>query len=217
LAGRTIAIGDIHGCARALETVLRAVSPTEDDLIVTLGDYVDRGPDSRGVIDQLLRLRRQCRLEPLLGNHEVMMLAALDDPRAEEFWLQYGGKETLESYGSLDEIPDEHVEFIRSGLRYFETATHMFLHASYDADLPLARQSDEVILWRHLIRIIPGPHRSGKTAIVGHTPQEDGSIFDIGHLLCIDTFCFGTGFLTALDVDSGKCWQADREGVPRAE
>ena len=71
---RTIAIGDIHGCSAALDALLDAIRPRPEDTIVTLGDYIDRGPDSRGVLDRLIDLGRRCRLVPLLGNHDQMLL-----------------------------------------------------------------------------------------------------------------------------------------------
>src|SRR4029453_4765190 len=74
MPGRTIAIGDIHGCAAALGALVAAIEPTADDTLVALGDYVDRGPNSRGVLDELLALAKRCRLVPLLGNHEIMLL-----------------------------------------------------------------------------------------------------------------------------------------------
>src|SRR5262249_57711237 len=77
MTGRTIAIGDIHGCPDALAALIDAVAPGRDDTIVTLGDYIDRGPNSRGVLDRLLRLAGQCRLVPLLRNHEEALLDAL--------------------------------------------------------------------------------------------------------------------------------------------
>ena len=73
---RTIAIGDIHGCSAALDALLDAIRPRPEDAIVTLGDYINRGPDSRGVLDRLIKLSNQCRLIPLLGNHEQMLFEA---------------------------------------------------------------------------------------------------------------------------------------------
>src|SRR5262245_37847694 len=73
---RTIAIGDVHGCSTALAALLDAIGPVESDTVVTLGDYIDRGPDSKGVIEQLIALEQRCRLVPLLGNHEEMILGA---------------------------------------------------------------------------------------------------------------------------------------------
>ena len=71
-----LAVSDIHGCIDALETMLAVVQPGDDDLIITLGDYVDRGPDSRGVIERLLRLKKSHRLVHLMGNHEIQMIRA---------------------------------------------------------------------------------------------------------------------------------------------
>jgi serine/threonine protein phosphatase 1 len=99
MAGRTVAIGDVHGCSVALAALLGALGPTANDTIVTLGDYIDCGPDSRGVLDQLLALGERCRLVPLLGNHEEMLLGALRDRSMLKNWLDCGGVETLASYG----------------------------------------------------------------------------------------------------------------------
>ena len=90
--------------------------------------------------------------------------------------------------------------------------THIFVHANYDPDLPMAEQLRETLLWESLRRKIPGPHLSGKTVITGHTAQKDGAILDLGYLKCIDTYCYGGGWLTALDVATGQIWQANREG-----
>jgi serine/threonine protein phosphatase 1 len=210
---RTIAIGDIHGCSAALDALIEAVAPTPHDLVVTLGDYIDRGPDSRGVIDRLIELAKRCRLKPLLGNHELMLLEAIDESTELDFWLECGGRATLESYGgSVASIPDEHVNFIRNCRRYFQTAKHIFVHANYFSDLPVEEQPDFMLFWEHISFFTPAPHESGKTAIVGHTPQTSGKILDLGHVMCIDTHCVGGGWLTALDVDTGRIWQADKEG-----
>src|SRR5262245_52696089 len=121
MAGRTIAIGDIHGCPDALAAVLDAVSPDRDDTVVTLGDYIDRGPNSRGVLDRLIRLAGRCRLIPLLGNHEEALVDALRDKDALRRWLTLGGPDTLRSYGWVpggprralaDWFPEPHREFI---------------------------------------------------------------------------------------------------------
>jgi serine/threonine protein phosphatase 1 len=210
---RTIAIGDIHGCSQALEAVLRAVGPKPDDTVVTMGDYVDRGPDSRGVVERLLALASECRLVPLMGNHEIMLLDALDRGIADTGWLMCGGKETLLSYGGgLERIPPAHDAFFRSLAPYYETETHFFVHANYQYDMPLADQPDYLLYWEHLHLNPPRPHEGGKRAIVGHTSQKSCEVLDLGHVVCIDTFCHGGGWLTALDVDSGKIWQADRFG-----
>jgi serine/threonine protein phosphatase 1 len=94
MAGRTIAIGDIHGCSLALAALVDAIDTNPDDLLVTLGDYIDRGPDSRGVLDRLIALAGRCQLVPLLGNHEDMVLAAKADAWSLKFWLACGGQMT---------------------------------------------------------------------------------------------------------------------------
>lgn len=213
---RTIAIGDIHGCAKALRSLIEAIKLTPADRLIALGDYVDRGPDSREVIEQLIELSRQCKLIPLLGNHEIMLQRALDEPHEMHFWLECGGDATLASYGGrLERIPAGHIQFINNCRRYYETAKHIFLHANYAADIPLDEQPDHLLFWEHLVYSLPARHESGKTAIVGHTPQLSGEILDLGHILCIDTYCFGTGWLTALDVQTGQLWQADKLGKLR--
>lgn len=216
MPGRTIAIGDVHGCALALEAVLTAIGPQPDDQIITLGDYIDRGPDSRGVIERLLRLRDECRLTTLLGNHEVMLIEAVDSLPAFENWQRYGGRQMLESYGgTMEQIPDEHWAFIRGLPLVHETQNHFFIHANYDPHKPLQQQPEYLALWEHCDMFVPPPHDSGKTAIVGHTAQRSGEVFDRGHLVCIDTYCHGGKWLTALEVNTGQMWQGDRAGNMR--
>src|SRR5436190_16297013 len=111
---RVLAIGDIHGCSIALDKLLTAVAPRPDDLVITLSDYVERGPDSSGVVARLLKLKAKCRLVDLRGNHELMMLAARKGRDREREWLECGGRATLASYsvlgdaGKLVDVPGEH-------------------------------------------------------------------------------------------------------------
>jgi serine/threonine protein phosphatase 1 len=213
MTARLLAIGDIHGCAAALEALLAAAAPTKDDLVVTLGDYVDRGPDSRGVVDRLLQLETECKLFPLLGNHEIMLLRAMQSPATEAFWLQYGGQATLASYGgSLRGIPPTHEEFFHRCLRHFETEKHLFVHANYDWRWSLEEQLDEVLFWTHLHLRPPKPHVSGKVAVVGHTPQPNRCVLRQKHLVGLDTGCCSGGVLSAMDLISGQIWQAEASG-----
>ena len=212
---RIIAIGDVHGCLPALAAILKAIDPAADDTLVMLGDYVDRGPDSKAVIDGLLAVAKKCHLIPILGNHEEMLLSIIDGQIPPEAWLRFGGLATLESYGVLPglteapasllaAIPPEHVAFLRSCRDYHETDTHLLLHANYDPARPLAEQDPATIRWRSLRDSSPAAHCSGKTAILGHTPTKSGEIFDLGYLKGIDTYCYGGGWLTALDLASGR-------------
>lgn len=216
---RIIAIGDIHGCALALEALIAVIEPDHGDVIVSLGDHIDRGPDSKGVIDLMIGLAEQTQLVPLIGNHEVMMLSSLDSVSRGRYssetrmWLSCGGQETMESYGGHpDDVPDEHMQFFNNCQLYFETEHHLFVHANYDPKRPLEQQDQHTLLWTHLTNSLPKPHASGKTVIVGHTPQPSGEILNLGHVIGIDTFCVGSGWLTALDVLAMDVWQADKGG-----
>jgi serine/threonine protein phosphatase 1 len=107
---RTIAVGDIHGCSAAIDALLNAIRPRPEDVIVTLGDYIDRGPDSKGALERLIELARRCRLVPLLGNHEEMLFEAMADSFPLEFFLGVGGDAILDSYGPV-------VTWVCAGLR----------------------------------------------------------------------------------------------------
>ena len=158
---RTIAIGDVHGCSAALRAVLEAIGPTPDDLIVTLGDYVDRGPDSRGVFDCLIELADRCQLVSILGNHDDMLLQAIDGHHTATL-LAFGGAATLASYGGsgpedLCLIPVEHVRFLRGCVDYFETDTHIFVHGSYVPNLAMSDQPELALRWESLRDDVPAP------------------------------------------------------------
>ena len=219
---RILAIGDIHGCARALDALLAAVAPTPDDLVVTLGDYVDRGLDSAGVLNRLIRLAETHPLVALRGNHEELMLKARHDAGSLELWRNCGGDAALISYSPFDEdggrladVPDEHWAFLDERcVDIHETGTHFFVHAGVRPNLPLNEQTPLVLRWETFHD--PPPHVSGKTMVCGHTPQKGGRPRNLGHAVCIDTHAHADdGWLTCLDVNSGDVWQANERGQVR--
>ena len=213
---RTIAIGDIHGCATALQALLQAIEPRPSDTLVLLGDYVDRGLHSAVVLETLSELVSQCNLIPLIGNHEIMMVNALKSKRELSNWIVNGGVATIHSYGGrLENIPQHHIAFLNHCIRFFESERHFFVHASYDPALPLEQQPGDLLFWSHILDDPPGPHFSGKKAIVGHTPQESHEIRDLGYLAIIDTSCVDGGWLTAIDVETDQVWQTDNFGHRR--
>lgn len=220
---RTLAIGDIHGCSRALDALLEFVDPQLGDTVVTLGDYVDRGPDSKGVLDRLITLRDRCRHVPLKGNHDLMMLDSLNAPECFAKWLPSGGSQTLASYQgpedwrSLTEVvPAEHWRYLQTDcLPYFETDTHLFVHANVDPDRPLAEQTDDWLYWEKLGGSWWKPHGSGKTMVCGHTAQRSGRPLVLDRAVCIDTWAYGDGWLTCLDVEQELYWQANERGQTR--
>jgi serine/threonine protein phosphatase 1 len=220
---RLLAIGDLHGCLKAFDTLLTLVAPGAEDLLIVLGDYVDRGPNTAGVLDRLITLHERGRLVALRGNHEEMMLQArfgLD--RA--MWLSCGGRATLASYGidsytegDYDQIPEEHWDFLDNTCRdYYETEQHFFVHANVFPEVPLDDQPTFMLFWEQLLPYHSEPHCSGKTMICGHTRQLNGLPLNLGHAVCIDTGAYDPqGWLTCLDVISGHYWQANQAGRKR--
>jgi len=185
-----------------------------EDTVVILGDYVNRGPNSRGVIERLLGLRQRCQLVPLLGNHDETFLEVLLGRLPTDALLSMNGDATFASYGyqgSLDVIPHEHVAFLSNCRSIYETERHFFVHANYAPNKPLDQQSRIDMFWRSLRESEPAEHFSRKRAILGHTPQSTGVPLDRGHFICIDTGCVYGGVLTAMDVDQGTLWQADND------
>lgn len=215
MAGRIIAVGDVHGCLAAFDAILDAVELERTDSLILLGDFVDRGPDSAGVIDRLIELQERCFLFTIMGNHDELMLDVIEE-RSWNLgkWLMYGGQQTMQSYGtdSVKDIPKSHAVFLKNCIPYCETEHHFFTHANYLEGKSLAKTPEMVLRWESLQARMPGPHHSGKMAVLGHTAQKDGKILYNGYLLCIDTYCYGTGYLTAFEVHTGEYWQADRQG-----
>jgi serine/threonine protein phosphatase 1 len=215
VAGRTLAIGDIHGCDLAFDTLLQALSISSDDSVVVLGDVVDRGPGSRQVIERLLRLQNECQLVFIQGNHEEMMLAGLKSEQMAQGWLLYGGKATIISYGGDPRnIPDSHLDFLLAGRDYWETDTELFIHANIDPKLPLEKQDVEMLRWTHLTGY-ERPHPSGKRIVCGHTPQRSGRPLAFPGWVCIDTFVCGGSWLTGLDVATNEYCQTNLIGEKR--
>jgi serine/threonine protein phosphatase 1 len=219
---RLLAIGDIHGCLTALDALLDTVAPGPDDQIIALGDYVDRGPDTRGVLDRLIALQAGGRLIALRGNHDMMMLEARNGH--DIGWLAVGGKQTLLSYGGnangdIDSrdlmalVPEPHWKFLEDCLPFYETDKHIFVHANLYPDLPLDEQPDYMLYWEKLTE--PCAHVSGKTMICGHTRQKSGVPLNLGTSICIDTNIYDGGWLTCLDARSGRVWQANQQGETR--
>ncbi|MGE0007659.1 MAG: metallophosphoesterase family protein [Parvibaculaceae bacterium] len=206
----TFAIGDIHGCRRALCDLLdqcRAYAEGEAHRLVFIGDYVDRGPDSRAVVATLRELERRHGPDAvvcLMGNHEAMMLDAVDsgDPA---WWIGNGGGETLLSYGVRNPVrlPGDDVAWLRDLRLAFDDGARFFVHAGIDPGRPLDRQERETMLW------IREPfHRStqdyGRLVVHGHTPTRDGRPEIRPNRINIDTACVYGGVLSAAVFAAGS-------------
>ena len=219
---RHLAIGDIHGCFNALRTLVDFVEFRPDDTIITLGDYVDRGPNSREVLDLVIELGNKHKLVPLRGNHEIMMLDSREKKSWFHAWLTFGGDATLRSYsssaeesGSFADIPDAHIDFLENQLLpFYECESHFFVHANVDTKTALSEQSDAALYWKKYAE--PERHCSGKFMVCGHTAQRTGLPRSNEHSICIDTWAHGDGWLSCFDVESGTVWQANEAGDTRS-
>ena len=212
---RTIAIGDIHGCHLALEQLIRDLKPAPDDILIILGDAVDRGPGTKQAIEQLLELEKSCRLIFLMGNHEEMMLEAREGTMIESTWLRYGGQETLDSYGGgYEMVPERHWEFFKSGLDYLETDSEIFVHASLEPGVALADQTPDWLRWSRLTGK-ETPRECGRRVICGHTSLNQDLPWVLDGWVCLDTRCYAKQYLTALDVTNNLVYQARQTGESR--
>jgi serine/threonine protein phosphatase 1 len=205
---RIFAIGDIHGCNRELKQLLALIRPDPlTDTLVFIGDYIDRGPDPRGVIDTLLDLKKTFpRLICLQGNHESMFLNYYLEGRDEGFYFANGGGMTLSSYGLARTdaragtgFPKDHLRFLASLRLYHETEAYLFVHAGLRPGIPLAGQSPEDLLWIRR-EFIDSDWDFGKTIVFGHTPLPEPLLQ--GNKIGIDTGLVYGGCLTCIELPS---------------
>jgi serine/threonine protein phosphatase 1 len=214
---RFYVVGDIHGCVRELDALLAGLPLAAGDTLACIGDYIDRGADSRAVVDRLLGLRARTDLRTvfLKGNHEDMCLAYLGRAGSwGESWKMNGGGATLRSYGVPPDLagaaaaarfPREHLAFFESLLMSFATEDFLLVHAGIRPAVPLAEQDPEDLLW---IReeFIASPHALPQTIVFGHTPQRR-VLVDLPYKIGIDTGCVYGGRLTAVELNEGVLHQ----------
>jgi calcineurin-like phosphoesterase family protein len=215
-SGRLFAIGDIHGCVDELTAMLSTIAPVRGDTVVFVGDYIDRGPAARSVIEVLLEFRlgpAECVF--LKGNHEDMMLSFLGLPgHYGESFLFNGGALTLESYGvpegapALERIPAEHVDFLKTLVTSYLHPPYLFVHAGISPLRQLEEQSVEDMLWIRQ-EFIFNPHQLGATVVFGHTPMR-AVMVDLPYKLGIDTGLVYGGKLTCVEFNEGVLYQVAR-------
>jgi serine/threonine protein phosphatase 1 len=217
MGNRKLVIGDVHGCWKTFKRLLDAIGLDRTDTLYLLGDLIDRGPDSRGVIETILQLQQGgFDIRPIRGNHEMMLILAATTGVFEDLilWLNNGGEATLSSYGvdHPKDIPGEHWEFL-VGLPYYRTTSHyLFVHAGLDFSLddPLSVAGRTAMLWT---RDGGGDSKKigGRTLVTGHTPQTLDAIrknLTTKHILT-DNGCYlgtefteGKGTLVAVNLDT---------------
>jgi serine/threonine protein phosphatase 1 len=217
---RILAIGDIHGYLRPLRALIDTIAPQRNDLLIFLGDYVDKGPDVKGVIDYLIAVSKTHNTVFLRGNHDQMMIDAYREPAKSAIWSCLAGEQPLASYGDgtsvdlLKKVPGEHWTFLETGCRnYYETSEFIFVHGGIRFDVTPTEEEPERLQWMTLS--LAEPHNSGRTVICGHSRQPSGKITDLGHTICVDTGITHGGWLSCLALDTFEYWQADADGQVR--
>lgn len=208
---RTYAIGDIHGCLDKLKgLVARCLEDATDGpaKFVFLGDAIDRGPDSQGVVAYLIDFQSRWpgRTICLCGNHEDMALAAIDDPGQIDQWVAYnGGDKALRSYGaaSPSELPADHVAWLRALPTHHDDGLRFFVHAGIDPARPLDRQDRYDLLWMRE-PFLSDTRDYGRFIVHGHTPRRDGRPDLRANRVNIDTAAVLGGPLTAAVFDDER-------------
>jgi serine/threonine protein phosphatase 1 len=222
--GRFFVVGDIHGCSQELEDMITACALEREDRVVFLGDYIDRGPGSREVVDFLLDLQadKVCTLTFLKGNHEDMFLDFLGYfGHFGESFLVNGGVATLKSYGIPQEmegreaasrLSPQHLEFFRQLERYVAIEDTLCVHAGVNPLRSLAAQEEEALFWIRQ-EFISHPHPLPYTIMFGHTPHRE-VLFDLPYKVGLDTGLVYGGKLSCLEVTEKKLLQVNK-GVRR--
>jgi serine/threonine protein phosphatase 1 len=201
----TYAIGDIHGCRKHLELLLAKIeahAAGRPHQIITCGDYVDRGPDSKGVLDLLIS---RPDIIQIMGNHEEMLLEARDGGWGDRaHWMKHGGAQTCASFGveSALGIPAKYIDYLRNGLKlYHEDEHRVFVHAGISPSRPnMETQPRFVMLWVR-DEFLMLQDKFFKYVVHGHTPRVDGMPDILHNRANIDTMCFSTGHLTCVAFD----------------
>jgi serine/threonine protein phosphatase 1 len=221
-ATRVYAVGDVHGCIDLLDPLFEridqdlAASPIENPIQVFLGDYIDRGPGSREVLQRLIERGRTQQIICLKGNHETFLLDFLRNPMVLESWLQWGGMSTLISYGLTpprrtdaevgedlaaelrQAMPKEHRNFIENLPLTFVCGDYLFVHAGIRPGIQLADQKEQDLLWIREEFLISN-NDFGKIVVHGHTPVS--TVDTRKNRINIDTGAYASGNLTCLVIE----------------
>ncbi|MDZ7680457.1 MAG: metallophosphoesterase family protein [Fodinibius sp.] len=200
-----IAIGDIHGCLKSMEALLDKMKPYYDRTFVFVGDYIDRGPSSKQVVDYLLDFQQDIDCVFLRGNHEQMLLDAFRRNNV-NLWLMNGGRSTLESYGmtaAVDRLPRGHEQFYQNTRLYYDTDEYFFVHAGISPDKTIAqsledKNEQQEFLWgRSHLNAFETPWEKRSSLVIHRVPNR----FKKEKMIGIDTGCVydrvGYGKLTA--------------------
>jgi serine/threonine protein phosphatase 1 len=229
---RILAVSDIHGDIHKFESLLELVEyNSEHDQLILLGDYVDRGPQSRAVLNKVMELVSDGGAIALMGNHDKMMIDAFDIPENPlhlKRWYYNGGIKTLQNYGyvvdkddakywyTTDEEPEPlevnsairpHLEFLRTLPYYYETDTHIFVHAGVQPEVALESADPHELLW--IRDEFHHGYTGEKTVVFGHTPvkhlhKKPEVYFGGNRIIGIDGGCAYGGRLYCLEIDGQR-------------
>lgn len=218
---RLYAIGDVHGCADLLEALYARIDreieqdQPADWRIIHLGDYGDRGPNTKRVLDQIIERSRDRRVLSLMGNHDEAWLSFLADPKPVGVFVAHGGETTAYSYGIdadlsdasgrkaardalLGAMPQAHLDFLKGLPRSFSFGDYFFCHAGIRPGVPLQIQDREDLIWiRREFLIFEGLHP--RIIVHGHTPSDQPEL--LPNRINVDTGAVKTGVLTAVVLD----------------
>ncbi|MBI4525534.1 MAG: serine/threonine protein phosphatase [Deltaproteobacteria bacterium] len=220
---RSFVIGDIHGCLDELVCLLESLPLKPDDRLVFLGDYVDRGPNPKGVVSYLIQWQLIAEQETIFlkGNHEDMFLSFLGLPgHYGEMFLANGGWTTLASYGVDEKIasrervlaltPSDHLDFFAGLKTYYLMDPFLCVHAGVHPAKPLSQQSAEELFWIRDAFIL-NHHILPYTVLFGHTPQRE-VFFDLPYKIGLDTGLVYGNELSCLEVNEKVLYQINRGG-----
>lgn len=214
---RKFAISDIHGCNLTFQKLLQKIKFSKKDQLFLLGDFIDRGPDSKGVLDTIFKLvNKGHQVFCLMGNHEDTLLRARQDSELFDHWLQWGGKTTLESFRvhELSRFPKKYISFMESLPLYYEVDQYILVHAGLNFDLPDPFEGLYSMLWiRDWYENISYYWLKERIVVHGHTPISFEKILDLhenlyeNQVINIDNGCFVSststkGQLIALELNS---------------
>lgn len=228
LAMRTLVVGDVHGKLELLNRLVEEMQyKADEDRLIFIGDLVDRGEDSRGVVECVLALKRESpNVVIIKGNHEEMMLSALarPDSDASDMWYANGGIETLRSYADEDgniSVPPAHLEFIASLPTWYEDEHAIYVHASLPKMVdgsflhPSMSPDSMELLWARNRRFFES--YDGKLVVFGHTITgtlfgERGKVWQRDCLIDVDTGAYLTGVLSAVELPSRRVYSVSEPG-----
>jgi len=213
MSNRHFAIGDIHGCFNSLkELIENKIQLQKNDKLILLGDYIDRGPNSKEVVDYIIELQdRGYDIMTLLGNHESMLVDAYYNESAISKWIQNGGSETLKSFeiNSLKNLESKYLDFFNNLKLYFELDEYLFVHAGFNDELENPFVDKYCMLWKSRERYF-NPLLRDRIIIHGHSPVPINSceeqIKNNSNVINIDAGCVYSnpdlGKLVALEINS---------------